>query len=55
MLYIEHRIFNLVSDSSALRKNHIYDDVKAEINKQSSPFSGGTDWEAVKKKCTLLS
>ncbi|WP_027695693.1 type VI secretion system ImpA family N-terminal domain-containing protein [Vibrio litoralis] len=54
-VYIEHRVFNLVSDSSALRKNHIYDDVKAEINKQNSPFSGGTDWEAVKKKCTLLS
>lgn len=53
-VYIEHRVFNLVSDSSALRKSHIYDDVKEEINKQNSLFSGGTDWETVKTKCTLL-
>lgn len=53
-IYIENRIFNLVSDSSTLRKSHIYDDVKSEINKQNSPFSGGTDWEVVKTKCTLV-
>ncbi|WP_089139025.1 type VI secretion system ImpA family N-terminal domain-containing protein [Vibrio rumoiensis] len=53
-VYVENRIFNLVSDSDLIRKSHIYDDIKAEINKQNAPFSGGTDWESVKNKCTLM-
>lgn len=53
-VYVEHRLFHLVNDSDEIRKSHVYDEIKGEINKQNSPFSGGTDWELVKNKCTLI-
>lgn len=53
-MYIEHHIFHLIDDAKELRNHQLYDEIKAEVNKQNQPFSGGVDWEVVAKKCTLL-
>lgn len=53
-VYVENHLFHLVDDAKELRNHQLYDEIKAEVNKQSQPFSGGVDWEVVKKKCALL-
>lgn len=53
-VYINHKKFYLLADSELVRRSDIYDEIKLEINKNSSMLSGGTDWEKVRSQCTLL-
>lgn len=46
--------FRLADDEDRLRDSPLYQSIREEINRRSSPLSGSTDWERVHKLCEQL-
>ncbi|HBC3509029.1 TPA: type VI secretion system ImpA family N-terminal domain-containing protein [Vibrio parahaemolyticus] len=53
-LFIQNTYYVIALEPQALKTYAAYEAVRAEINRRTSPLSGGVDWHQVKTQCEWL-